>query len=335
MNTLGCSLTEPASPSLACVAARHPDWIPYRTGYYGGILGFCLSQRRLEGLSDGEWRVSHRLHACKIGSLSYGECACCLDRSTTSSHLRPHLSSVIGHCDSLSGVAVATALARVLASTPAHRYTYRASCSELPGTIGPIAWLVSGHQAAVERVKHGLVRFGLRRRSGRHRLQTQSAPECGYRSGPWSMCLRGAKRRAVPGPGFLSLRLRRAAVLLSPGFSLPAGSFSPHPAWRSAPEVSCVGRQSRVRVCRPSRRDSPRLHAARGSRRSHRERSPLHQSRSHAEPQLGRRGPGTPRSAAPRRQGRSSAALLWVLNLSDGNASVLDIAERSGQPILF
>jgi aminopeptidase-like protein len=46
------------------------------------------------------------------------------------------------------------------------------------------------------------------------------------------------------------------------------------------------------------------------------------------EPQLGRRGlyPATGGEAAREEQ----LAMLWVLNQSDGTASVLDVTERSG-----
>ena len=50
------------------------------------------------------------------------------------------------------------------------------------------------------------------------------------------------------------------------------------------------------------------------------------------EPQLGRRG--LYRSdRRPTEAERGELALLWVLNLSDGEHSLLDIAERSGLPL--
>ena len=48
------------------------------------------------------------------------------------------------------------------------------------------------------------------------------------------------------------------------------------------------------------------------------------------EPQLGRRG--LIGSVGGKAAKPDQLALLWVLNLSDGNASVLDIAERSRLP---
>ncbi len=49
----------------------------------------------------------------------------------------------------------------------------------------------------------------------------------------------------------------------------------------------------------------------------------------HCEPQLGKRGLYREIGASP--DGRATElALLWVLNLSDGNHSLLDICQRSG-----
>src|SRR5690606_22402773 len=49
------------------------------------------------------------------------------------------------------------------------------------------------------------------------------------------------------------------------------------------------------------------------------------------EPQLGRRGIYT-KIGGVADAWRSNLAMLWVLNLSDGTHSLLDIAERAGLP---
>ena len=55
------------------VLPEHPDWIPYRTSYYAESWGFCLSQRQLESLADGEYEVVID-STLQDGSLTYGEC---------------------------------------------------------------------------------------------------------------------------------------------------------------------------------------------------------------------------------------------------------------------
>jgi aminopeptidase-like protein len=50
------------------------------------------------------------------------------------------------------------------------------------------------------------------------------------------------------------------------------------------------------------------------------------------EPQLGRRGLYASMGGHSDSGRAREAALLWVLNLSDGSHSLLDIAERSGLP---
>src|SRR5262249_39692892 len=130
---------------------EYPDWIPYRTTYYEDSWGFCLSHRQLESLADAEYQVVID-SSLRDGALTYGECLLpgwVDDEFVISTHVcHPSLCN-----DNLSGIAVATALARILALN-SHRYTYRFLF--VPGTIGPIAWL-SRNQDKVSRFKHGLV----------------------------------------------------------------------------------------------------------------------------------------------------------------------------------
>ncbi len=51
---------------------EHPDWIPYRTSYYRETWGFCLTQKTLDELADGEYEV-YIDATLEPGHLTYGE----------------------------------------------------------------------------------------------------------------------------------------------------------------------------------------------------------------------------------------------------------------------
>ena len=130
---------------------EHPTWIPYRTSYYSESWGFCITQRLLDGLSDGEYEV-YIDSTLEPGHLTYGEYLLpgeSDDEILISCHIcHPALCN-----DNLSGMALATYLAQNLADKP-RRYSYRFLF--LPGTVGAITWL-SLHEALAQRIKHGLV----------------------------------------------------------------------------------------------------------------------------------------------------------------------------------
>jgi aminopeptidase-like protein len=251
------------------------------------------------------------------GALTYGECL--LPGQIESEFL---ISAHICHpslCnDNLSGVAVATALARLLASS-SHRYTYRFLF--VPGTIGPIAWL-SRNQDTAQRVKHGLVLacVGDRgnvnyKRSRRLTADIDRAVECVLRTKDAPFEVRDFSPYGYDERQYCS-----------PGFNLPVGSFrrTPHGEYpeyhTSADNLEFVSAthltDSLVTLLELIDLIESDLHFI--------NLAPM------GEPQLGRRGlvPSVGGKAARSEQ----LALLWVLNLSDGNHSVLDIAERSGLP---
>jgi aminopeptidase-like protein len=306
------SLSE-LKPRLHFLPER-PDWIPYRTTYHAESWGFCLSQRQLETLSECEYEVVID-STLEYGSLTYGECVLpgqIDEEFLISVHIcHPSLCN-----DNLSGVAVATALARVLASAT-HRYTYRFLF--VPGTIGPIAWLYRNRDAA-QRVKHGLVLACVGDRGN-----------INYKR---SRCLRADIDRAVE--HVLRTKGEPFAVrdfspygyderqYCSPGFNLPVGSFrrTPHGEYpeyhTSADNLEYVSARhlldsltTLLEVIDLIESDFRFVNL-----------SPM------GEPQLGRRGliPSLGGKAAK----SDHLALLWVLNLADGAHSVLDIAERSG-----
>ena len=56
-----------------------PDWIPYRTSYYSEKWGFCLTDRQLQAMQDGEYEVFIDT-SLVAGHLTYGECSSRRDR---------------------------------------------------------------------------------------------------------------------------------------------------------------------------------------------------------------------------------------------------------------
>jgi len=292
----------------------HPDWIPYRTTYYAESWGFCLSHRQLQSLSDTEYEVVID-STLEDGALTYGECVLpgeIEDEFLISVHIcHPSLCN-----DNLSGVAVATTLARILASIP-HRYTYRFLF--VPGTIGPIAWLFR-NQATAHRVKHGLVLACVGDRGSINYKRSRRLTAVIDRAVEHVLRTKGDpfEVRDFSPYGYDERQY------CSPGFNLPVGGFrrTPHgeyPEYHTSADdlefvsaahlADSLGTLLEVIDLVESNLRFINL-------------SPM------GEPQLGRRGllPSVGGKAAKADQ----LALLWVLNLSDGSNSVLDIAERSG-----
>ena len=132
-----------------------PGWIPYRTTYYKEDWGFCLSHNQLLELKDEEYEVCID-SSLTAGSLTYGEYylpGATEDEVLISCHIcHPSLCN-----ENLSGISLATYLAKYL-SVLSLRYSYRFLF--IPGTIGAITWL-SLNENRVFRIKHGLVVAGV------------------------------------------------------------------------------------------------------------------------------------------------------------------------------
>ena len=96
-------------PHLFTLPER-PDWIPYRTSYYAENWGFCLAQRVLDALPEGEYEVCIDA-TLEPGHLTYGELflpGAATDEMLFSCHVcHPSLAN-----DNLAGVVVAVWLAR-------------------------------------------------------------------------------------------------------------------------------------------------------------------------------------------------------------------------------
>jgi aminopeptidase-like protein len=290
----------------------HPDWIPYRTSYYQENWGFCLSHKKLMEMKDGEYEVCID-SSLEPGALTYGEYVLpgqSSDEVLLSCHIcHPSLCN-----DNLSGIALLTIFAKYLSQVPL-RYSYRFLF--IPSTIGSIAWL-SQNERQLWKIKHGLVIAGV--------------------GDPGKLTYKKTRRgdaeidKAVlhllknSGQDFRVLDFYPYGYderqFCSPGFNLPVGCFSrtPHghyPEYHtSADSLDFV----RPQYLADTLLQSLAVIAVLENNNTYVNQNPK------GEPQLGRRGlyRGYPHN------GVDDLALLWVLNMSDGSHTLLDIAERAG-----
>ncbi|WP_086844243.1 DUF4910 domain-containing protein [Amycolatopsis kentuckyensis] len=292
-----------------------PSWVPYRTSYYAPAWGFCLAQEKLDALPDGDYDVVID-STLADGALTYGEHVVpgrVTDEVIVSCHVcHPSLAN-----DNLAGIAVAISLAQQLAAAQPH-YTYRFLF--MPGTIGSITWLAR-NASRIEKVRHGLV--------------------LACAGDPGSLTYKKSRRDDAEIDRVMQhvLRSREHRVVdfspygyderqfCSPGFNLGVGSltrtpYAGYPEYHTSADnpgfVSPAAMEDTLGVLKDA-------FGVLDRNRRYVNLSP------YGEPQLGKRG------LYDSLGGRSDAkqaqmAMLWVLNLSDGSHSLLDIAERAGLP---
>lgn len=294
---------------------EHPDWIPYRTSYYQETWGFCLSHRQLSELKEGDYEVSIDA-SLEAGYLTYGELV--LPGETPAEVL---LSCHICHpslCnDNLSGLVVSAFLARALGKI-SRKFTYRFIF--IPGTIGSITWLAKNEET-VHRIHAGLVLANLgdagdftykRSRQNNSPIDTaviQALVDSGLEYEIEDFVPFGYDERQY----------------CSPGFNLPVGSLTRTPYGRYPQYHTSADDMDFIRSGALGGSLSLYLNVL----------AILEQDRTYlnlnpkCEPQLGRRR--LYGSLGGRSDGRErELATLWVLNYSDGQHSLLGIAERSG-----
>jgi len=292
-----------------------PDWIPYRTSYYKENWGFCLSHRQLSELPEGEYEVCID-SSLEDGHLTYGECLIpgeLFDEVLLSCHIcHPSLCN-----DNLSGVALAVALAKHLLQDR-RRYSYRFLF--IPGTIGSITWLAL-NESRISRIKHGIVIAGVGDAGSFTYKKTRRGDAeidkvFGY-----------VLERSCDGSRTIDFFPYGydERQYCSPGFNLPVGGvmrtpFGQYPEYHTSadnldfvkPEAMLDSFQKCVWALEIL--DQNRIYLNQNPK---------------CEPQLGRRGLYEARGGQSHTQ-LNEMAMLWVLNLSDGAHSLLDIAMRSG-----
>ena len=294
----------------------HPQWVPYRTSYYSESWGFCLSHEQFLQLSDGEYEVCIDT-SLEDGSLTYGEY---LIRGETSDEIL--ISCHICHpslCnDNLSGIAVSTMLAKML-SQGTHRYSYRFLF--VPGTIGAITWLWA-NEPQVTAIKHGFVLAGVGDRGPlTYKRSRQGTAEIDRVFA--HVLSRSENKYEIMEFSPYGYDERQ---FCSPGFNLPVGCvmrtpFGHYPEYHtSADDLSFIHPQALV----DSLTTCLEVCSVLEGNRTYVNLNPK------CEPQLGKRGLYRSVGGTPPPDGVDGLVLLWVLNLSDGQHSLLDIAERAG-----
>jgi aminopeptidase-like protein len=294
----------------------NPDWIPYRTSYYQDNWGFCLSHNQMLALPDGQYEVSID-STLEDGHLTYGECFL-PGRSTDEVLISCHACHPSLANDNLSGLTVATFLARLLADKDLH-YSYRFLF--IPGTIGAITWLARNRETA-GRIQHGLVLTCIGDAGGFHYKKSRRGDAEIDRVAQYVL------RHCTQSPEVLEFSPYGydERQYCSPGFNLPVGCLM-RSVWGTFPEYHTSA--DNLDFIKPLQlAESLRVCAAivdvLEKNRKYRNLNPF------CEPQLGKRD--LYRATGGNGVGAEISARLWVLNFSDGEHSLLDIAERSGLP---
>lgn len=130
-----------------------PDAIPYITSYYHRNWGFCLPYNTREALTDGLYHAVVKSEL-KKGVMNYADLVI---PGATEKEI--FFSTYICHPsmgnNELSGLVLATALAKYVSSLSSRKYTYRFAF--LPETIGAIAYLSRNLKELKECVEAGFM----------------------------------------------------------------------------------------------------------------------------------------------------------------------------------
>lgn len=292
----------------------YPNRIPYRTSYYKETWGFCLSHEQFLTMQDAEYEVCID-STLEPGSLTYGEYYLegeSQDEILISCHIcHPSLCN-----DNLSGIAIATLLAKHLSEVSSRRYSYKFVF--IPGTIGSITWLAL-NEDNVHKIKHGLVLTGVGD-SGKFTYKKSRRGNTDIdRVVIHVLESSGQEHQVID---FFPYGYDERQYC-SPGFNLPVGCFmrSPHSQYSeyhtSADNLSFV----QPEYLADSFSQCLSVLNILENNQTYLNQNPK------CEPRLGKRG--LYRAMGGHAGELNELALLWVLNLTDGEHTLLDITERS------
>lgn len=294
--------------------ADRPDYIPYRYSHYNENWGFCINYKDYCALEDDEYEVFID-SSLKEGSLTYGECYLpgeTEDEIVVECHIcHPSLAN-----DNLSGIAIATFLAQQMQKQK-RRYSYRFVF--VPATIGAITWLAM-NEDNVGKMKYALVLSCLgdpgkstykKSRQGNAVIDRAMLHVLEHSGQDYDI-------KDFAPYGYDERQFN------SPGFNIPAGLFmrTPHDCY---PQYHSSGDNMNF-VKQDALADSFQKIV---SAIDILENNLVYVSQNQkGEAHLGRRG--LYRQISGQADERvDELPVLWVMNFSDGEHSLLDIAERS------
>jgi aminopeptidase-like protein len=266
-------------------------------------------------MTAGEYEVCIN-SALRDGQLTYGEYfieGAKPDEILVSCHIcHPSLCN-----DNLSGIALAVGLAKHLTQR-IPRYSYRFLF--IPGTIGSITWLAL-NETRVSSIRHGFVVAGVGDKGHfTYKKSRRGAAEI-------DQVFRYILKNAGDGSSIIDFYPYGydERQFCSPGFNLPVGCvmrtpFGQYPEYHTSADnldfLSFEALSDSFEKCVSALNilDNNEVYTNQNSK---------------CEPQLGKRDLyGSVGGQAQNRD--NDMAMLWVLNLSDGQHSLLDIAEKSG-----
>jgi aminopeptidase-like protein len=293
-----------------------PDLIPYRASFFKESWGFCMSHNQMLTLASGPYEAVID-SSLEDGYLTYGELLI-KGRTTDELLISTHVCHPALCNDNLSGIAVATMLAKNLLTLDL-KYSYRFLF--IPTTIGAITWL-SQNEDTVPRIKHGLV-LACVGDAGKSTYKKSRRGDAEIDRAMMLVLKLSGKDFDVN--DFIPYG-NDERQFCSPGFDLPVGCLTRTPHGRfpeyhtSADNLSfvqpdCLADSLSKCLAALSIVDSNGTFINQNPK---------------CEPQLGRRGIYRSYAEQKKDGGIMEMALLWVLNLSDGRHSLLDIAEKSG-----
>ena len=294
-----------------------PDLIPYRTSYYARNWGFCLTHRQYESLKEGRYEVFID-STLKPGSMTYGELLIpgeTAEEFIFSTHIcHPSLAN-----DNLSGISLLTYLAKHLIPNKNH-FSYRFLF--LPVTIGSIAWL-SQNETHLSKIKGGIVTSLVGDQAAFHYKKSRIG----------TSTLDQIAEYVLENSGYPYQILEFSPYgyderqYCSPGINLPVGNLTRstygyreyHTSADNLDFISAVELQKSFEIYRLLV--------------EHWEYNQKYLNLfPKGEPQLGRRGLYTAIGGQTDSH-ESQMAMLWILNLADGNHTILDMARKSLIPM--